>query len=143
MVCIEVMAADTGVQMAAAEGNFELNTYRPLVIRSFLRSARLLADAADHFRRFTIEGIALNHDRIRANVDRSAMLVTALTPEIGYETAARIAHDAVESDITLREAALRHGVTAETFDRCVQPLRAAGYRRIIRIVIGFGQCHGT
>lgn len=123
MVCIEVMSSDTGVQMAAAEGNFELNTFRPMVIRSFLHSARLLADMADHFRRFTIEGIELNLDRIRANVDRSAMLVTALTPEIGYQKAARIAHDAVEKDITLREAALDHGVDAETYDRCVIPLR--------------------
>lgn len=123
MVCIEVISADVGVQMAAAEGNFELNTFRPLVIRSFLHSARLLADMAEHFRRFTVEGIELNLPKIRENVERSTMLVTALTPEIGYEKAACIAQDAMEHDRTLRESALAMGVDEETFDRCVDPLR--------------------
>ncbi len=122
MVCIEVMAADVAVQMGGAEGNFELNTFRPLVIANFLTSARLLADMGDHFRMFMVEGITLDEDKIAADVADSVMLVTALAPIIGYDKAAEIAHAAIEKGIPLREAALHHGVAAELFDTVVVPV---------------------
>ena len=122
MVCMEVMGSDVTVQMAGAEGNFELNTFRPVVINAYLRSARLLADMCDHFRTFLVEGTRLNQAKITHDVERSVMLVTALAPTIGYDRAAAIAHDAVQGDLTLREAALRNGVSAELFDRVVVPL---------------------
>lgn len=123
MVCIEVIGADTAVAMAGAEGNFELNAFRPLVIKNVLRNIHLLGDACDHFRRFLVEGATLDEKRLRTYVDRSLMLVTALSPEIGYDAAARIAHLAAEEDIPLREAALRSGVSEERFDALVVPER--------------------
>ncbi len=121
MVCIEVIASDTAVAVAGAEGNFELNAFRPLVIRNVLRSIRLLGDACDHFRRLLVEGAALDEKRLRSYVERSLMLVTALSPAIGYDAAARIAHLAAREDIPLREAALRSGVSAELFDTLTAP----------------------
>jgi fumarate hydratase class II len=121
MVCMEVIGADVTVSMAGAEGNFELNAFRPIVIANHLRSARLLADTCDRFRVHMIEGTTLNEARLRTDVDKSVMAVTALSPLIGYDRAAAIAHHAVEHDLTLREAALAHGVDAATFDRVVVP----------------------
>jgi fumarate hydratase class II len=123
MVCIEVMSADVGVQMAGAEGNFELNTFRPLVIRNSLHSARILADMCDHFRKFMVEGTRLNREKIQNDLEHSVMMVTALSPEIGYAKAAEIAHHAVQHDCPLKEAALAHGVDEDLYDRVVQPLR--------------------
>lgn len=123
MVCIDIMAADVGVQMAGAEGNFELNTFRPIVIRAYLHSARIMADMCDHFRAFMIEGIRLNRERIKDNLDRSVMLVTALSPELGYGKAAEIAHHALQHDTTLKEAALAHGVNEALYDRVIDPIR--------------------
>lgn len=119
MVCTEVMASDVAVQMAGAGGNFELNTCRPLVIRHYLHSATIMAGMCDHFREFMIEGIQLNEKTLKHNMDRSVMSVTALAPEIGYGKAARIAHEAILHDMTLREAALAHGVDEALFDRLI------------------------
>jgi fumarate hydratase class II len=121
MVCIQVMGADVAVQMAGAEGNFELNTFRPVVIDNYLRSARTLAGAVDRFSEFMVAGAELDRDRLAHDLERSVMLVTALSPVIGYDRAAVIAHDAVNHDLTLRQAALRNGVSAELFDRVVVP----------------------
>ena len=112
--------------MAGAEGNFQLNTFRPVAISNFLHSARILADAADSFREFLVEGAELNEGRLTENIDHSVMMVTALTPVIGYDEAAKIAHLAVAEDLTLREAALRCGVSEETYDRVVVPQRLTG-----------------
>jgi fumarate hydratase class II len=122
MVCIQVFGADVSVAMGGAEGNFQLNTFRPMMIYNTLRSARLIADASEHFRRFMIDGTELNEVVIGANVGRSAMLVTALSPLIGYVKAAAIAHHAIEHDLTLREAALAHDIAEELFDEVVSPL---------------------
>lgn len=122
MVCIQVMAADVAVQMGGAEGNFELNAFRPLVIANYLHSARILADTCDRFREHLIEGVELNEARIAENVDNSVMMVTALSPVIGYDRAAVIAHHAVEHGLTLREAALANGVSEDLFDRIVIPI---------------------
>ncbi|MGP7996802.1 MAG: class II fumarate hydratase [Streptosporangiaceae bacterium] len=123
MVCLQVMGNDTVVAAAGAEGNFQLNTFRPVAISNFLHSARILADAADSFRTFLVEGARLNEARLAENVARSVMMVTALTPSIGYDAAAKIAHLAVAEDLPLREAALRSGVPAELYDQVVVPER--------------------
>ncbi|GLX99185.1 class II fumarate hydratase [Herbidospora sp. NBRC 101105] len=121
MVCIQVMADDTAVSAAGAEGNFELNAFRPLIINNVLHSARILTDMIDHFRRFLVADARLDEDRLREYVDRSIMMVTALSPVIGYDRAAKIAHRALDEDLTLKEAALKSGVEESLFDRVVVP----------------------
>jgi fumarate hydratase class II len=124
MVCIQVIGFDTAVAMACSEGNFELNTFRPVVIDDVLHAIDLLTDMCDHFREFMVEGIELDERQIRRNVENSVMSVTALSPVIGYDNAAAIAHTAMEEDLTLREAALRSGlISDEDFDRLVVPER--------------------
>ena len=121
MACLQVIGNDTTVAMAGAEGNFELNAFRPIVISNYLRSADLLADACRNLRRFLVEGAELNLRQLRANVDRSVMVVTALSPIIGYERAAAIAHHAMEHDLEVRDAALRLGVDPVTYDSAIHP----------------------
>lgn len=122
MVCVQVMGADVAVQMSGAEGSFELNTFRPLVIATHLRSARILADACNSFRAHMIEGAQLNERRLRGNVDNALMAVTALTPVVGYDRAAEIAEHAVVDDLPLKRAALDKGVPEDVFDALVAPL---------------------
>jgi fumarate hydratase class II len=122
MVAIQVIGSDVAVTMAGAEGNFELNTFRPIVISSYLHSALIMADMCDHLREFMVEGARLNEPKLKDDLDRSVMMVTALSPIIGYDQAAAISHYAIEQDLTLREAALAQGVSAEQFDRVVDPL---------------------
>jgi fumarate hydratase class II len=108
--------------MGGAEGNFELNAFRPVLISNYLHSARIMADMCDHFREFMVTGIRLNEPRLKENIDRSVMMVTALSPVIGYDKAASISYHAIDHDLTLRQAALDQGVSAELFDRVVDPL---------------------
>jgi fumarate hydratase, class II len=122
MVAIQVIASDVAVSMGGAEGNFELNAFRPILISNYLHSAVIMADMCDHFRMFMVEGATLNEARLKENIDRSVMMVTALSPVIGYDKAAAIAHYAVGHDLTLRQAALAKGVSEELFDRLVDPL---------------------
>ena len=118
MVAVQVMANDTAVGMAASQGNFELNVFMPVLIYNYLQSVRLLADAVDSFRTNCACGIVANRERMQENLSRSLMTVTALSPYIGYENAARVAHLAHEKNITLREAVLELGyMTAEEFDK--------------------------
>jgi fumarate hydratase class II len=127
MACVEVMGLDAAVAFAGSQGNFELNVMRPLVADSVLDSARLLADACDKLRRFSVEGAELDREAIDEHVRRSLMLVTALSPVVGYDKASEIAHRAHEEGITLREAALATGyVSAEEFDLVVVPSRMVG-----------------
>jgi fumarate hydratase class II len=121
MICMDVMGRDVSVAMAGAEGHFELNTNRPLVISNLLHSATVLVDGVERFRTGLVEGTELDREVIDRDVANSAMLVTALSPEIGYDLAAQVAHRAVTDDLTLREAALALGVDAELFDRVVRP----------------------
>jgi fumarate hydratase class II len=123
MVCIQVVGSDTAVAMAGSEGNFELNAFRPIVINNLLHSVRILADASDHFREFLVEGVRLHEDQLRRNIERSVMMVTALSPVIGYDRASDIAHLAIDHDLTLRQAALQRSVSADLFDRVVRPDR--------------------
>ncbi len=127
MVCAQVIGNDTAVAFAGTQGNFELNVMRPVVIRNVLHSARILGDASRQFATHGIEGIMLNREQLDRNVQECLMLVTALSPLIGYDKAAKIAHDALERKITLREAALASGViSAEEFDRAIDPKKMVG-----------------
>jgi fumarate hydratase, class II len=122
MVCIQVLAEDGAVAFAGSQGNFELNTMRPIVIADFLHAATILADACRTFREYCVEGVELNTRQVEQYVDRSLMLVTALAPEIGYDRASEIAHAADREGTTLREAALASGyIGAADFDRIVDP----------------------
>ena len=122
MVAIQVIASDIAVTMGGAEGNFELNAFRPVLISNYLHSALILADMCDHFREYMVEGAELNRAQLTQNIDQSVMMVTALSPVIGYDQASVIAHYAIDHDLTLRQAALANGVSQELFDRIVIPL---------------------
>ncbi|MFE5406227.1 class II fumarate hydratase [Streptomyces sp. NPDC056580] len=127
MVCLQVLSEDEAIAFAGTQGNFELNAMRPVIINNFLHAATILADACAKLREYCIEGIRLNRDQIDSYVDRSLMLVTALSPVIGYDKASAIAHKANDEDTTLREAALASGyISAEDFDRIVQPAAMVG-----------------
>jgi len=127
MVCIQVIAEDSAVAFAGSQGDFELNTMRPIVIDNFLHSARILGDASEKLRTYCIEGAELNRERIAELVNRSLMLVTALSPVIGYDKAAAIAHKAHVEGITLREAAIASGfITGDAFDAAVDPRSMVG-----------------
>jgi fumarate hydratase class II len=126
MVALQVIGEDAIVAAAGAQGNFELNTMRPLVINNVLHSARILGDACDSLRRHSVEGTRLDRDAIAAHLHGSLMLVTALSPHVGYEKAAAIAHKAEEDGSTLRAAALALGVLAADFDRIVDPRHMVG-----------------
>jgi fumarate hydratase class II len=122
MVCIQVLGDDSAVAFAGTQGNFELNAMRPVIVNNFLHSARILGDACGKLREFCIEGIDLDRNRIGEFVDRSLMLVTVLSPVLGYDRASAIAHKADREGTTLREAALASGyITADRFDRIVRP----------------------
>ena len=124
MVACQVFGNDTAITVAGSQGNFELNVFKPVMIRNLLHSARLLADACRSFRRFCIEGLEPNRERIEELVRSSLMLVTALTPRIGYDKAAEIATKAHREGTTLREAALSLGYLTEAeFDELVDPAK--------------------
>ena len=128
MIGIQVMADDAGVAVAGSQGNFELNAMRPIIVNAFLHSARILADGCRMFRLHSVEGTELDRPRIAAHVENSLMLVTALSPAIGYGNAAHIAEHAAATGMTLREAALASGlVDAATFDRVVDPATMVGH----------------
>jgi fumarate hydratase class II len=127
MVCAQVLGHDSAIASAASQGNLELNTMRPLIISNFLHSARILAGATKAFHDFCVEGAELNRDAIARHVDRSLMLVTALSPVIGYDKAAAIAHKANADGSTLREAALASGfISAGDFDHVIDPAQMVG-----------------
>ena len=120
MVCAQVMGNDVAIGIAGAHGNFELNVYKPLLAHAFMQSVRLLGDGMRSFCEHCVVGIVANRDRMRELLERSLMLVTALTPHIGYDHAAQIARSAHAQSITLREAALASGhVSAAQFDAWV------------------------
>ena len=122
MIAIQVIGDDTAIAFAGSQGNFELNAMRPIIINNFLHSATILADGCEKFRTFSVEGTELNHDKIDGYVKNSLMLVTALSPVIGYQNAAHIAEQAAADGSTLREAALRSGkVSEEEYDRVIVP----------------------
>jgi fumarate hydratase class II len=122
MLSCQVLGNDVAINVGGAGGNFELNVYKPLIAHAVLQSTRLIADGCDGFRERCAVGIEPNRDRIRANLESSLMLVTALAPHVGYDKAAAIAKRAHAEGTTLREAAIATGfVTAEDFDAWVRP----------------------
>jgi fumarate hydratase class II len=123
MVALQVMGDDTAVSMAGAEGNFELNAFRPIIINNVLHSVRILTDMMDHFRVYLVEGVQLDEETLKSNIERSIMMVTALSPVIGYDRAARIAHHALDENLTLKQAALDAGISETLFDQVVDPER--------------------
>jgi fumarate hydratase class II len=122
MVACQVMGNDVAIKMAGSLGNFELNVFKPVMIRNFLHSTALLADVSRTFREFCVEGLQPDRERIRELVDRSLMLVTALAPSIGYDAAAAIAKKAHHDGLTLKEAAVALGhLNEDEYDERVDP----------------------
>lgn len=122
MVAVQVMGNDAAVGFAASQGNFELNVFMPVIAYNFLQSARLLADVMDSFNERCVSGIKANREKMESNLRQSLMLVTVLSPEIGYEKAARVANEAYEEGTSLREAALELGyLSPERFDEIFHP----------------------
>jgi fumarate hydratase class II len=127
MAAARVFGNDVAVNVGGGSGNFELNVYRPMIVDAFLQSARLLADGCDSFRENCVEGIEADRERIAEHLRDSLMLVTALTPHIGYDKAAQIAKKAHEEKTTLREAALALGyVSGPDYDLWVDPKKMLG-----------------
>ncbi len=127
MVCVQVIGNDTAIAVAGSMGNFELNVFKPVLIRNLLHSVELLADACRSFTDHCVLGIKPNLERIREHLNSSLMLVTALSPRLGYDNAARVAKKAHQEGKTLREAAIELGfLSGEEFDQIVRPERMIG-----------------
>jgi fumarate hydratase class II len=127
MVCIQVIGNDAAISVAGSQGNFELNVFKPIIIHNFLHSTVLLAHACDAFRKYCVDGIVPNREKIAEYVARSLMLVTALSPHIGYDKAAKVAKKAHLDGTTLKEAAVALGyLSAADFDRLVRPDKMLG-----------------
>lgn len=127
MVCVQVMGHDVAVGLAASQGHFELNVFKPLIAANVLDSLRLLGDAMRSFTTHCLRGLTADETRMRELMERSLMLVTALVPHIGYDRAARIAKHAQERGLTLREAAMTvGGLSAADFDAWADPTRMLG-----------------
>jgi len=124
MIAVQVMANDVAVGFGGAGGYLEMNVYKPLIIFNVTHSITILSDGCINFRKFLVEGTKPNAKKIKEYVDRSLMLVTALSPVIGYDKSSKIAHYALDNDLTLKEAALQLGfVTEKEFDRVVDPAK--------------------
>jgi fumarate hydratase class II len=122
MLCCQVFGNDVAITVGGASGNFELNVFKPLIAHNFSQSVRLLTDGMTSFEEYCVRGIEANHGRIAELMERSLMLVTALTPHIGYDRAAEIAKRAHRDGSTLKQAALALGyVTEQDFERWVRP----------------------
>jgi fumarate hydratase class II len=121
MVCIQVIGNDTAIAVAGSQGNFELNVFKPLIIHNFLHSTMLMAHSCVSFTKYCVEGIVVNREQIQGYVEKSLMLVTALSPHIGYDNAAKVAKKAHADGTTLREATVALGLLkSEEFDRLVR-----------------------
>ena len=124
MIAVQVMANDVAVGFGGASGYLEMNVYKPLMIFNLIDSVTIMTDGCTNFRKFLVEGTKPNLKKINEYVERSLMLVTALAPVIGYDKASKIAHHAIDNDLTLKAAALQLGfVSAAEFDRVVDPAK--------------------
>lgn len=122
MVCVQVMGNDSAIAIAASQGNFELNVFKPVLIHNLIHSIRILSDACSSFTDHMVVGIVPNRDRINHFLENSLMLVTALNPKIGYDNAAKVAYKAYKENSTLRQACVELGLlTGEEFDQFVRP----------------------
>src|SRR5262249_50272868 len=133
MLAVQVMANDVAVRFGGAGGYLEMNVSKPLMIFNITHSITLITDGCINFRRFLVEGTKANLKKINEYVERSLMLVTALSPVIGYDKASKIAHYAMDNDLTLKAAALKLGFVTETeFDRVVDP------KKMVKPYVGSG-----
>jgi fumarate hydratase class II len=124
MIAVQVMANDVAVGFGGAGGYLEMNVYKPLIIANITQAITILTDGCTNFRKFLVEGTQPNRKKIAEYVERSLMLVTALSPVIGYDKASAIAHYALDHDLTLKEAARQLGyVDEQTFNRVVDPAK--------------------
>lgn len=120
MVAAQVIGYDTAISIAGCQGHFELNVFKPMMIFNLLESITLLGDTCNNFTDFLLDGLQANQKQINTYLNESLMLVTALSPAIGYDNAAKVAHYALEKDLTLKQACLELGyISAEEFDRIV------------------------
>jgi len=127
MVAVQVHGNNAAIGFAGSQGNFELSVFKPVLIDNFLRSVNLLTDACHSFRTHLLEGLTVNREQIKKHLDNSLMLVTALSPKLGYDRSAEIAHAALHGGLTLREACLQLGyLTGEEFDELVRPEKMTG-----------------
>jgi len=123
MVCVKVIGNHNGITMAGSHGHFELNVFKPLIIHNILQSIEIMADSAKTFALFCVKGIKADKKRIKYLLDNSLMLVTALAPKIGYDTAAKIAKDAHKNGTTLREEVVKSGILGEQeYDKIMDPM---------------------
>ena len=124
MIAVQVMANDAAVAFGGAGGYLEMNVYKPLLIFKIMKSVRIMSDGCTNFRSFLVEGAQPNHKQIDAFLQRSLMLVTALSPVIGYDKASQVAHHALDNDLTLKQSALQLGFVSEAeFDCVVDPVK--------------------
>ncbi|MBU7563752.1 class II fumarate hydratase [Pediococcus ethanolidurans] len=130
MAAVRVIGNDVVISLAASQGNFEMNVYKPVIISTFLESATLLTGTMTNFTDLMIAGLTVNQDRMKELVDRSLMMVTALSPHIGYHASAKIAQQAQKDGSTLRQAAIQSGkVTAKQYDAWVDPVKMTGINK--------------
>ena len=126
MVAAQVIGYDTAISIAGSQGHFELNAFKPMMVFNLLQSIEILADSCNNFTDFLLEGLEANRSQIETHLNQSLMLVTALSPSIGYDKASKVAHWALEKNLTLKEACLELGyISAEEFDRQVDPQKMA------------------
>jgi fumarate hydratase class II len=124
MIAVQVMGNDVAVGFGGAGGYLEMNVYKPLMISNITHSITIMTDGCTNFRKFLVEGTKPNLKKINEYVERSLMLVTALSPVIGYDKASKIAHYAMDNDLTLKEAALKLAfVSEDEFNRVVDPAK--------------------
>ena len=126
MVAVQVMGNDTTISFACSQGNLQLNVFLPVIAYNYLQSVTLLSDVIASFDKNCISGLKANEAKMRENVDKSLMLVTALNPYIGYENAAKVAKYAFDKDKTLKEACVELGfLSSEKFDEVFHPEKMA------------------
>ena len=126
MVAAQVIGYNTAIALAGSQGHFELNAFKPMMVFNLLQSIEILADSCNNFTDFLLEGLEANRLQIETHLNQSLMLVTALSPSIGYDKASKVAHLALEKNLTLKEACLELGyISAEELDRQVDPQKMA------------------
>ncbi len=127
MICCQVLGNHSAISFGGSQGNFELNVFKPLMIHNFLHSVRLISDSCVSFSDRCVSGLEANDSKISEHLENSLMLVTALNPHIGYDNAAKIAKNAHENGLTLRQSATQlELLTDEQFDECVRQDRMIG-----------------
>ena len=124
MVCVKVIGNHNGITIAGSHGHFELNVFKPLIIHNILQSINLLSDSIKNFSNFCVVGIKADKKKIKELLDNSLMLVTALTPKIGYDNAAKIAKNALKNSTTLKHEALKSGlISKKDYEKIIDPIK--------------------